>query len=208
MESGSRSEITSILREWTAGDPSALERLTPLVVDELYRLARHYMVGENHALTLETAALVNEAFLRLVDVKRIDWRGRAHFFAMCATLMRQILVDFARKRRSQKRGGELMRISLLDLRQVSDGEHTDLVDLDDALRSLATLDGRQSRVVELRFFGGLTIEETAAVLSVSPGTVRRDWRLARAWLFRELTQASEPPEVRADRRQDDKDRPK
>jgi RNA polymerase sigma-70 factor (ECF subfamily) len=187
MKSASPPEITGILREWTAGDPSALERLTPLVVDELYRLARRYMVGERHPLTLETAALVNEAFLRLVDIKRIDWRDRVHFFAMSATLMRQILVDFARKRRSGKRGGELVRIPVEDLREVSGIDSADLVDLDEALRSLAKLDERQSRVVELRFFGGLTVEETATVLGVSPGTVRRDWRLARAWLFRELT---------------------
>ncbi len=186
MTGASAKEITSILREWTAGDSSALERLTPLVFDELSRLARRYMVGERHPVTLETAALVNEAFLRLVDVKRIEWRDRTHFFGLSATLMRQILVDFARRRRSQKRGGEYMQIPVQDLGEVAGNDRADLIELDDALQVLATLDARQSRVVELRFFGGLTVEETAEVLGVSPGTVRRDWRLARAWLFREL----------------------
>ncbi len=183
--------VTRILREWSAGDSSALDRLTPLVLDELHRLARRYMVGERRPVTLETAALVNEAFLRLVDLKRVDWQDRAHFFAMSATLMRQILVDFARRRRCQKRGGGLMRIPVEDLAEISGNESTDLVRLDDALHALSGLDERQSRVVELRFFGGLSVDETAAVLHVSPGTVRRDWRMARAWLFRELAPGSE-----------------
>lgn len=190
MSEASPKQITRILKEWTAGDSSALERLAPLVVGELRRLARYYMVGERNPVTLETAVLVNEAYLRLVDVKHVEWRDRAHFFGMSATLMRQILVDFARRRRSQKRGGEYLRIPVQDLGELAGSERTDLIELDDALQTLAVLDERQSRIVELRFFGGLTVEQTAEVLGVSPGTVRRDWRLARAWLFREL--ASNP----------------
>jgi RNA polymerase sigma factor (TIGR02999 family) len=151
------------------------------------------MVSEQNSLTLETSGLVNEAFLRLVDVREIDWRDRAHFFAISATLMRQILVDFARSRRAKKRGGETIRVPVHILGDVSGIERTDLVALDDALTSLARLDQRQCRVVELRFFGGMTVEETAAVLNVSPGTVRRDWRMARAWLYRELTSAARDP---------------
>jgi len=184
-------EITRILREWTAGDQSALERLTPLVFDELHRLAHRYMVGEQDFLTLETAGLVNEAFLRLVDVKEVDWKDRTHFFAISANLMRQILVDFARSRRARKRGGEVVRIPVEILGDVPESLRPDLVSLDDALKSLALLDKRQALVVELRFFGGMTVEESAEVLGVSPGTVRRDWRLARAWLYRELTSNGE-----------------
>ena len=200
MSGPSAREITRILKDWTAGDASALERLTPLVLGELHRLARRYMVGEQNALTLETAVLVNEAFLRLVDVKRVDWRDRAHFFAMSATLMRQILVDFARTRRRQKRGGGAIRIPVQVLGDISREPPTDLVALDDALKSLARLDPRQSRVVELRYFGGLSVEETAAVLHVSQGTVHRDWRLARAWLFRELVSAPDDSEMPCKRR--------
>ncbi|MFZ0426952.1 MAG: sigma-70 family RNA polymerase sigma factor [Acidobacteriota bacterium] len=200
MSGPSAREITRILKDWTAGDASALERLTPLVLEELHRLARRYMVGEQNALTLETAVLVNEAFLRLIDVKRVDWRDRAHFFAMSATLMRQILVDFARTRRRQKRGGGAIRIPVQVLGDISREPPTDLVALDDALKSLARLDPRQSRVVELRYFGGLSVEETAAVLHVSQGTVHRDWRLARAWLFRELASAPDDSEMPCKRR--------
>ena len=200
MSGPSAREITRILKDWSAGDASALERLTPLVLEELHRLARRYMVGEQNALTLETAVLVNEAFLRLIDVKRVDWRDRAHFFAMSATLMRQILVDFARTRRRQKRGGGAIRIPVQVLGDISREPPTDLVALDDALKSLARLDPRQSRVVELRYFGGLSVEETAAVLHVSQGTVHRDWRLARAWLFRELASAPDDSEMPCKRR--------
>lgn len=180
-------QITRILKEWTAGDRSALDRLTPLVYEELHRIARRYMTREQHAVTLETSALVNEAYLRLVEVQQVDWRDRAHFYAVSATLMRQILVDFARRRQSGKRGGKVMQIPLDAWGEIRDDRGTDLVSLDDALQVLEQLDPRQSRVVELRFFGGLTVDETAAVLEVSSGTVRRDWRLARAWLFRELS---------------------
>jgi len=191
MEEPVAQEITRILREWTGGDQSALERLTPMVFDELHRIAHRYMTGEQNSLTLQTSGLVNEAFLRLVDVKEINFRDRAHFFAISATLMRQILVDFARSRRAQKRGGESVHIPVQVLGEVAGEDRTDLVALDDALKSLSHLDSRQSRVVELRFFAGMTIEETALVLGVSPGTVRRDWRIARAWLYRELTSAAQ-----------------
>jgi RNA polymerase sigma factor (TIGR02999 family) len=197
MEEPMAQEITRILREWTGGDQTALERLTPMVFDELHRIAHRYMTGEQNSLTLQTSGLVNEAFLRLVDVKEINFRDRAHFFAISATLMRQILVDFARSRRAQKRGGETVRIPVQVLGEISAADRTDLVALDDALKSLAHLDSRQSRIVELRFFAGMTIDETALVLGVSPGTVRRDWRMARAWLYRELTSGTQCSEQNA-----------
>jgi RNA polymerase sigma factor (TIGR02999 family) len=185
--SNSPQEITRMLQAWSRGDESALKSLTPLVYEELRRLAHRYMGRQRHGQILQTTALVNEAYLRLVDVSQVSWQNRAHFFAVSAQLMRHILVDFARGRQSQKRGGAALQVSLNQALEVSDKVGADLVTLDDALSLLATLDARQSRVVELRFFGGLSLEETAEVLKVSPGTVRRDWRMAKAWLHRELS---------------------
>jgi len=178
--------ITEILLAWGDGDQSALERLTPIVYAELRRRARHYMNRERGGHTLQTTALVNEVFLKLIDSSRVRWQNRAHFFAVSAQLMRRILVDFARSRRYQKRGGAAQRISLDDAPLVSPARGGDLIALDDALTALAAIDKRKSEVVELRFFGGLSVEETAEALKVSGDTVMRDWRLAKAWLLREL----------------------
>jgi RNA polymerase sigma factor (TIGR02999 family) len=185
--------ITRLLVAWGEGDESALAELTPLVYGELHRLAHHYMGRERPGHTLQTSALVNEAFVRLVDWKNVRWQNRAHFFGVSAQLMRRILVDFARARGYHKRGGGVQAATLEEAALVPDaGGGTDLVALDEALTALAELDPRQSRVVELRFFGGLTNEEAAEVLKVSEGTVRRDWSLARAWLHRELSKEREP----------------
>jgi RNA polymerase sigma-70 factor (ECF subfamily) len=180
-------EITQMLRAWTAGDQQALEKLTPLVHRELHRVARRYMAGERSGHTLQTTALVNEVYLRLVDCGQVNWHDRAHFFAVSAQLMRRILVDFARSRGYQKRGGNAPHISLDDAPSVCSEPDPNLLALDDALKALAELDRRKSRVVELRFFGGLNIEETAEILGVSAVTVMRDWRLAKIWLLRELS---------------------
>lgn len=180
-------EITLMLKAWGDGDRAALEQLSATVYDELRRLAHRYLRREQRGHTLQTSALVNEAWVRLIDAEQVDWQNRAHFFGVSAQLMRQILVDFARSRQSQKRGGEVCRITLGEAEDIAVEKETDLVALDDALNALAALDSRQSKVVELRFFGGLSLEETAEVLKVSPGTVRRDWRMARAWLHRELS---------------------
>jgi RNA polymerase sigma factor (TIGR02999 family) len=180
-------ELTQLLREWSGGDEQALERLVPLVYAELHRLARHYMAGERAGHTLQTSALVNEAYLRLVEVKNVNWQNRAHFFGVSAQLMRRILVDFARSRRSLKRGGEILTVSLEEGSIASPGTGADVVALDDALKTLAAMDARRSRVVELRFFGGLSAEETAEVLKVSAETVLHDWKLAKVWLLRELS---------------------
>lgn len=191
MPTPSAHEITQMLLAWSDGDQGALEQLTPLVYDELYRLAKHYMARERPGHTLQTTALIHEAYMRLIDSSQVRWQNRAHFFAVSAQLMRRILVDYARNRHSIKRGGEASRVSLEEAAVVSLEPTTDLVALDDALGALAGLDQRQSQVVELRFFGGLSVEETAEVLKVSPGTVRRDWSLARAWLYREITKDSD-----------------
>jgi RNA polymerase sigma factor (TIGR02999 family) len=180
-------EITRMLQAWSQGDESALKALTPLVYDELRRLAHRYMGRQQHGHVLQTSALVNEAYLRLLNVDQVSWKNRAHFFAVSAQLMRNILVDFARNRQSQKRGGAARAVSLDQALEVSSERGADLVALDDALSLLASLDARQAQVVELRFFGGLSVEETAEVLKVSPGTIRRDWRMAKAWLHRELS---------------------
>ena len=191
MEEITPQDITRLLQAWRAGDESALERLTPLVYQELHRLARHQLAREwQSEVVLQTSALVNEAYLRLADAQTIDWQNRAHFFGVAARLMRQILVDFARARASQKRGGdEAIFVSLTAALDTPVERPLNLVALDDALTTLARLDGRQSQIIELRFFGGLSVEETAEVLGVSPGTVMRDWRTARAWLHRELAKA-------------------
>jgi RNA polymerase sigma-70 factor (ECF subfamily) len=186
MRTHSPNEITQLLVAWGDGDQAALNELTPLVHEELRRLAHRYMGGERPGHTLQTTALVNEAYIRLIDWKNVRWQSRAHFFGVSAQLMRRILVDFARSRGYQKRGGGALAVSLDEAAFVSDDKGADLVALDEALKSLAKLDARQSKVVELRFFGGLSVDETAEVLKVSSGTVRRDWSLARAWLHREL----------------------
>jgi len=179
--------VTQLLAAWSDGDQAALEALTPLVQEELHRLAVRYMAGERPGHILQATALVNEAYMRLVDWKDVRWQNRAHFFGMAAHIMRRVLVDVARTRDRAKRGRGQVHVSLSEAADVAAAQNIDLVLLDDALKRLEELDSRQSRVVELRFFGGLSLEETALVLEVSVGTVRRDWRLARAWLFRELT---------------------
>ena len=178
--------ITKLLLAWGAGDDAALEKLIPLVYQELRRLARRYMQGERSNHTLQTTALVNEAYLRLVDSRQVRWQNRTQFFAISAQLMRRILVDFARSRRYQKRGGGAQKVTLNEESIISPRQGRDLVELDGALNALASADARKARVVELRFFGGLNVEETATVLNVSPDTVLRDWRLAKAWLAREM----------------------
>lgn len=180
-----QTEITQMLQAWREGDRSAMERLTEAVYDELHRLAHSYLRREQPDPNLQTTVLVNEAWLRLMGTEQMEWQNRTHFFGIAAQAMRQILVDFARVRQSQKRGGHIVRVTLGAAEQGQERE-TDLVALDDALQTLAMLDARQSKVVELRFFGGLSLEETAEVLQVSVGTVRRDWRMARAWLHGEL----------------------
>jgi RNA polymerase sigma factor (TIGR02999 family) len=189
MTTPSSNEVTALLLAWNSGDQSALEKLMPLVYDELRRLARNYMSGERQGHVLQTTALVNEAYLRLIDSSRVQWQNRAHFFAVSCQLMRRVLVDVARTRNYQKRGGGALQISLHEAIAGSTERPLDLIALDDALTSLAATDERASRVVELRFFGGLSIEETAEVLKVSPETVKRDWNWAKAWLLREISQA-------------------
>jgi RNA polymerase sigma-70 factor, ECF subfamily len=190
MTTTSPQEITQLLRAWNAGDEAALKALTPLVYQELHRLAHRHLARERHDHSLQTSALVNEAYLRLVDAQQVDWQNRAHFFGVSARLMRQILVDFARSRDSHKRGGAVSVMALEDTPNqgldIAQTRSADLVALDDALKVLATLDERQSQIVELRFFGGLSETEIAEVLHVSERTVRNDWRVARAWLQREL----------------------
>ncbi len=179
-------EITQLLLAWNEGDEQALARLMPLVQDELHRLAHRYMAGERSGHPLQTTALINEAYLRLIDSSRVRWQNRSHFFAVSAQLMRRILVDVARARDKQKRGGDVIHVSLDEAMIVSREPGPDVIALDDALTTLATFDPRKSKVIELRFFGGLSVEETAEVLGVSPVTVMRDWGLAKIWLLREL----------------------
>jgi len=178
-------EVSQLLHAWSGGDHNALERLTPIVYDELYRLARRYMQRERPGHSLQTTALVNEAYLRLVDYKRMQWQNRAHFFAVSAQLMRRILVEHAR-RHNLKRGVGFLQVSLAEAEAMGRGRTTDLVALDDAMDALEQLDPRKVQVVEMRFFGGLSVEETAEVLKVSAVTVMRDWSTAKAWLYREL----------------------
>jgi len=177
-------QVSQLLVAWGGGDQAARDELMPLVYEELRRLAHKCISRERPGHTLQTSALLNEAYLRLVDQKNINWQDRAHFFGIAARLMRQVLVDYARKRRYAKRGGDARRVPLDEAMIVSKERAADVVALDDALKSLAEIDPRQSQIVELRFFGGLSIEETAEVLAVSPGTVMRDWTLAKAWLRR------------------------
>jgi RNA polymerase sigma factor (TIGR02999 family) len=187
MDLPSSHEVTSLLKAWSSGDEQALERLTPLVYRQLHQVARRYMAGERSGHTLQTTALVNEVYLRLVDCGRVNWQDRAHFFAMSAQLMRRILIDFARSRGYLKRGGAIPHISLEETPSVCEEPDVNLVALDDALKALAAVDERKSKVVELKFFGGLNVEETAEVLRVSSDTVMRDWKLAKIWLLRELS---------------------
>ena len=179
-------QITQLLFRWREGDRQALDDLLPLVYNELHRLAGFYMRGERPSHTLQTSALVNEAYLRLAGAEHIQWQNRAHFFAIAAQVMRRILVDHARRRDKQKRGGAVQKVELDEAMLVSEQRAAEVVALDDALKSLAEIDPRKSQLVELRFFGGMSIEETAEVLQVSPGTVMRDWTLAKAWLRREI----------------------
>ena len=183
----SQQQVTELLAAWGGGDQAARDELMPLVYEELRRLARRFMHRERAGHTLQTSALVNEAFLRLVDQKNVRWQDRAHFFGIAARLMRQVLVDYARRRGYAKRGGDVRRVPLDEAVVVSEERAAEVVALDDALKSLAEIDPRKSQVVELRFFGGLSIEETAEVLGVSEGTVRRDWALAKAWLHNAIT---------------------
>jgi RNA polymerase sigma-70 factor, ECF subfamily len=187
MEEYSSHEVTRLLQAWGTGDQGALKRLMDVVYGELHKLASHYMAAEQGGHTLQTTALVNEVYVRLVDVKHVGWEDRAHFFALCAQLMRRVLIDFARSRNYQKRGGRIPHVELYEAATISMETGPEILAVDEALKSLAKVDGRKSQVVELRFFGGLTVDETATVLKVSPETVNRDWRLAKAWLLRELS---------------------
>ena len=187
-EPPSTHEITQLLVAWNNGDAVALDRLMPLVHKELHRIARRYMAAERPGHILQTTALINEAYLRLIDWKNVEWQNRAHFFGLAAQVMRHVLVDFARAQAREKRGGGVLQVSLSEAAGIDREESADLVALDDALQALEKLDARQARVVELRFFAGLSLEETAEALRVSVGTVRRDWSLAEAWLYRELSE--------------------
>jgi RNA polymerase sigma-70 factor, ECF subfamily len=180
-------EVTKLLHAWSSGDEEALEKLTPLVHNHLRRVARRYMAGERSGHILQTSALVNEAYLRLFDCRELNWRDRAHFFAVCAQLMRRILIDIARSTRYQKRGGGAPHVYLDEALGLPQRNDMEIQSLNQALEALAAIDPRKSRVVEFRFFGGLSVEETAQVLKVSRETVARDWRLAKAWLLRELS---------------------
>jgi RNA polymerase sigma factor (TIGR02999 family) len=183
-------EVTQLLHAWSGGDRAALDQLMPVVYTELHRLAQHYLRGERQDHSLQTTALVNEAYLRLLNVQNVQWQDRAHFFAISSRLIRQILVDRARRRGYQKRGGGRKHVELEESAVLDPGRDGELLALDEALEALAEFDERKSRVVELRFFGGLSLEEAAAVLDVSPDTVRRDWRLAKSWLRKYLSEES------------------
>ena len=195
MGVSSPNEVTQLLVDWSNGNKAALDRLMPLVYKELRRLASNYLRKERHNHTLQSAALVNEAYLRLVDYSNLSWKDRAQFFGLAAQLMRHILIDHARSHQYAKRGGGARKVSMDEAAVLSEERASDLVSLDDALTSLAAVDPRKSRVVELRFFGGLNIEETAEVLKVSPMTVQREWRWAKAYLYREISN-SESRDIR------------
>lgn len=186
MATSQARDITQLLRAWGGGDEQALERLTPLVYDELRKSAKRQMARERDGHTLQTTALINEVYLRLVDLDGVGWQDRAHFFAICARLMRRILTDYARSRSYLKRGGNARRVTLDEALMVAAEPPVDLVALEGALSKLGEVDSRKSSVVELRFFGGLSLKETAAVLKISTDTVTRDWNLAKAWLMREM----------------------
>ncbi|MCH9647532.1 MAG: sigma-70 family RNA polymerase sigma factor [Deltaproteobacteria bacterium] len=181
--------VTGLLLDWSTGNVEALEELLPLVYDELHRLAAGYFFGEKRGHTLQATALVNEVYLKMVDQKRVRWQNRAHFFGVAAQMMRRILVDHARKRSASKRGGEVQKLSLDEARDAVPEPSVDLLALDQALTDLTALDPQQTRVVELRFFAGLSVVETAEVMSISPATVKREWSVAKAWLFRRMGSA-------------------
>jgi RNA polymerase sigma-70 factor, ECF subfamily len=183
-------EITQLLAEWSDGNQSALDELYPLVYDELHRLARRYMSRERQGHTLQTTALINEAYVRLVDQRNVHWANRSHFFAISAQIMRRILIDHARRHAYAKRGGGAQQVSLDEAAIVTRTAGAELLRLDEALKSLAEMDPRRSQVVELRYFGGLNNEEIAGVLNISENTVTRDWNMARAWLHRQLSESS------------------
>jgi len=187
----SKGEITELLRNWRGGDKAAMDKLLPIVYDELRRLAAGFFRRERLNHTLQATALVHEAYLRLVDQSRVGWENRAHFFGSAAQLMRQILVDHARSHNAAKRGGGEIKVSLAEDMALAGPRELDLIALDVALDELAALDGQQSRIVEMRFFGGLSIEETAEVLGVAPATVKRDWNTAKAWLYRRMQKRSQ-----------------
>ncbi len=180
-------DVTQLLLAWNSGDRSALDRLMPLVYEELRRVARRHMLGEHPGHSLQATALVNDVYIRLVDQRRVNWQNRAHFFGAAAQIIRRLLVEHARARHRLKRGGDELQVTLNDEIEVSAAVELDVVALDDALSRLAKLDPQQARIIELRFFAGLSIEETAEALSISPATVKRDWTTARAWLYREMT---------------------
>ena len=190
MSTPPSAEVTELLLAWNRGDEQALETLTPLVYRELHRLANRYMAGEPQDRTLQASALVNEAYLKLVDLRQMHWKNRAHFFAMSARLMRRILVDYARRRHYLKRGGRGQQVTFHDELLVGRGRTDEVIVIDDALKALETVDQRKARVVELRFFGGLSNEEIAETLNISTDTVMRDWKMAKVWLQRELTKAN------------------
>jgi RNA polymerase sigma factor (TIGR02999 family) len=190
MDKQHSSDVTDLLLAWSAGDALALDRLLPIVHRELHRIAKRHMSGERFDHTLQATALVNEAYMRLMDLNEMQWQNRAHFFAVCATVMRRILVDLGRKRHYLKRGGGERPILLNEERMLPSKNGIDVVALDDALHALAASDPRKARIVELRFFGGLSAQETAEILNVSPDTVSRDWRFAKVWLKAELTRTS------------------
>jgi RNA polymerase sigma factor (TIGR02999 family) len=190
LQRGTSTQVTELLGRWRAGDREALDVLMPLVYQELRRIAQHYLNNERPDHTLQSTALVHEAYVRLTEQDLPQWQNRAHFFAVAAQLMRQILVDYARSHRASKRGGEVYKLALDEAEEQPQALDVDIVALDDALKSLAGMDSQQSRVVELKFFGGLSIEDTAEVLGISASTVKRDWITARAWLYRELDRSA------------------
>jgi len=190
LQRGTSTQVTELLGRWRAGDREALDSLMPLVYQELRRIAQHYLSNERPDHTLQSTALVHEAYVRLTQQDLPQWQNRAHFFAVAAQLMRQILVDYARSHRASKRGGNVYKLALDEAEEQPQAFDVDIVALDDALKSLAEMDGQQSRVVELKFFGGLSIEDTAEVLGISASTVKRDWITARAWLYRELDRSA------------------
>ena len=192
MKSPARHQITELLAEWREGNQSALDELYPLVYDELHRLARRYMSRERKDHTLQTTALINEAYVRMVDQKNVNWANRSHFFAISAQIMRRILIDHARRHAYAKRGGGAQQVSLEEVAAIAPEQGREMLRLDEALKTLAERDPRRSQVVELRYFGGLNNEEIAGVLHVSENTVTRDWNMARAWLYQQLTENATP----------------
>lgn len=186
MNANQPQDISLVLKAWSGGDHEAADKLMPLVYDELRKVAAQYLRKERPDHTLQPTALVNEAYLKLVDITHVDWQDRAHFFAVASQVMRHILVDYARAKATDKRGGAIQKLALDEAISFSNEQDIDLLALDDALKQLAAFDEQQSRIVEMRFFGGLSVEETAVVLGISPATVKREWALAKAWLYRKI----------------------